>query len=205
MKSLLITVSAAALLAGCAQNDETSLGASGSGSSAAAGVAGVVETKLENGQLSEADAKVVRTAALSGMAEVRVGQLITEGAQNSALRDFGQRLVKDHTKANVDLIQIAAKKGASVPTQPTAKHEKMLTELSKLKGTEFDKAAQKHAIQHHQEDIQLFESASKTLQDSELKAFVDKTLPTLKEHLTAAKSIEGGATTSAEPSSATEE
>jgi putative membrane protein len=58
---------------------------------------------------------------------------------------------------------------------------------------------------HHEEDIKLFESASKTLQDSELKAFIDKTLPTLKEHLAAAKGLESGATTSTEPSSATEQ
>jgi putative membrane protein len=122
------------------------------------------------------------------------------GARSSALRDFGQRIVKDHTKANQELIKIAARKGVTVPNQPDEKHEKMLTELSKLKGAEFDKMAKHQAVMDHQEAIRLFEKASQTLQDSELKAFAQKTLPTLKEHLELAKGLEGGATTSSESS-----
>jgi putative membrane protein len=112
------------------------------------------------------------------------------------LRDFGQKLVTDHTKANQELIQIAASKGLSAPSQPAAKHEKMLESLSKLKGTEFDRSAQQHAVMHHQEDVQMFQQASQSLKDPELKAFAQKTLPTLQEHLKMAQGLDIGATTS---------
>lgn len=195
MKKLLITVSSLALLVGCAQR-EAQMGASGTGSSAAAGVAGVTARGDASSQLSPADAKFVTTAAQSGMAEVRMGQLIAEGAQSKALRDFGQKLVTDHTKANQELIQLAASKGVSAPSQPAAKHEKMLESLSKLKGTEFDRSAQQHAMMHHQEDVQMFQQAISNLQDPELKAFAQKTLPTLQEHLKMAQGLDIGATTS---------
>jgi putative membrane protein len=176
------------------------VGASGSGSSTAAGVSGVTEAEQTSGHLSASDAKFVRTAAQSGMAEVRMGQLIAESAQSKSLREFGQRLVTDHTKANTELTQIAAQKGVNPPSQAANKHEKMLDQLSKLKGTEFDRAAQKHAVMHHQEDVQLFEKASQNLQDAELKAFASKTLPTLKEHLEMAKNLKVEATTETQPS-----
>lgn len=206
MKTLLITLSSAALLVGCAQQqEETSVGASGSGSSTAAGVAGVTTAGEASTQLAAADAKFVRTAAQSGMAEVRMGQLLSEASQSKALRDFGQRLIKDHTKANQELIQIAATKGVSAPSQPAEKHEKMLEELSKMKGAEFDRAAQKHAVMHHQEDVQLFQKASESLQDPELKAFAQKTLPVLKQHLEMAKGLDISATTESSTSTPSSE
>jgi len=198
MRNLLIIAVSGALLSGCAQRDESSVGASGSGASSAAGVAGVTERGEAPTQLSAGDAKFVRTAAESGMAEVRMGQLITEAATSRPLREFGERLVKDHTKANQELVQIAARKGFSAPSQPSPKHEKMIEGLSKLKGAEFDRAAQKHAVQHHEEDVRLFEQAAQSLQDAELKAFAEKTLPVLKEHLSLAKRLDVGATTTAE-------
>jgi putative membrane protein len=202
MKKLFVTISSLALLVGCAQR-EAEMGASGTGSSAAAGVAGVTERGDASGQLSASDAKFVKTAAQGGMAEVRMGQLIAEGAQSKVLRDFGQRLVTDHTKANQELIQIAASKGYSAPSQPAEKHEKMLESLSKLKGPEFDRAAQQHAVMHHQEDVQMFQKASQTLQDPELKAFAQKTLPALQEHLKMAQGLDVGVTTGTESSTST--
>jgi putative membrane protein len=191
MKQLLITLSCAGLLAGCAQHEEqTTVGASGSASSTAAGVSGVTEVgDAATGQLTAEDAKFVRTAAQSGMAEVRMGQLIAEGAQSKGLREFGQKLVTDHTQANQELMQMAARKGVTPPSQPAEKHEKMLDQLSKLKGAEFDREAQRHSVMHHQEDIQLFQKASQSLKDTDLKAFATKTLPTLQEHLAMAKGL----------------
>jgi putative membrane protein len=202
MKQLLITLSCAGLLVGCAHHEEqTSVGASGSASSTAAGVSGVTEAgEATSGQLAPEDAKFVRTAAQAGMAEVRMGQLITESAQSKGLREFGEKLVKDHTQANQELLQIAATKGVTPPSQPAPKLEKMLDQLSRLKGAEFDRAAQQHSVMHHQEDIQLFEKASQNLKDAELKAFAAKTLPTLKEHLEMAKGLKPEAATETQPS-----
>jgi putative membrane protein len=201
MKQLLMTLSCAGLLVGCAQHEEqTSVGASGSASSSAAGVSGVTQAgEATSGQLAAEDAKFVRTAAQAGMAEVRMGQLITESAQSKGLREFGEKLVKDHTQANQELMQIAAGKGVTPPSQPAPKHEKMLDQLSQLKGAEFDREVQRHAVMHHQEDIQLFQKASQNLQDAQLKAFAAKTLPTLQEHLEMAKGLKPEAATETQP------
>ena len=133
-----------------------------------------------------------------------MGPLIKESAQSKELREFGEKMVTDHTKANEELSQIAARKGVSPPSQPAEKHEKALDQLSKLKGAEFDRAAQKHAVMHHEEDVKLFEKASQSLTDSEVKAFAAKTLPTLKEHLETAKKLQIQATTEAPPTESSE-
>jgi putative membrane protein len=44
-------------------------------------------------------------------------------------------------------------------------------------------------IKAHEKDIKLFQKASKDAKDADLKAFVDKTLPVLREHLAAAQKL----------------
>src|SRR5262249_9556246 len=57
-----------------------------------------------------ADRHFVKTAAEGGMAEVQLGQLAVEKASNPKVKDFGQRMVTDHGKANDELKSIAASK-----------------------------------------------------------------------------------------------
>src|SRR5437868_15253804 len=61
--------------------------------------------------LSKRDWKFVMETARGGMAEVKLGELASRQAANSAVKDFGQRMVTDHSKANDELKQLAESKG----------------------------------------------------------------------------------------------
>src|SRR3954468_4619965 len=50
------------------------------------------------------DALFVREASASGMAEVSLGKLGADKGQSPAVKQFGQQMVTDHTKANAQLI-----------------------------------------------------------------------------------------------------
>ena len=52
----------------------------------------------------------MKGAAEGGMAEVELGRLAVEKASNDDVKKFGQRMVDDHSKANEELKEIAAKK-----------------------------------------------------------------------------------------------
>jgi putative membrane protein len=194
----------ALLLAGCAtketESDSTWMGGTSttssqeSGTSASASASATTDTSSSSSQLTEQDQKFVKEAASGGMAEVEMGKLAAQKGQSEAVKKLGQRLVQDHTKANQELKQIASKKGVTLPTQPASEHKSALDHLKSLQGTEFDKAFTQHAIQDHQKDIQKFQKASQQLQDSELKSFASKTLPTLQQHLQMAKQADSQAT-----------
>jgi len=49
---------------------------------------------------SDSDRQFLLHAASSGMAEVQLGQLAAERAASAEVKQFGQRMVDDHTKAN---------------------------------------------------------------------------------------------------------
>jgi putative membrane protein len=48
-----------------------------------------------------------------------------------------------------------------------------------------------HMVMGHEEAVSLFEKQAKNGKDGDLKAFAEKTLPTLKEHLKMAKEVAG--------------
>jgi hypothetical protein len=62
-----------------------------------------------------------------------------------------------------------------------------MDKLQEKSGAEFDKGFCEHAIKDHVEDIQKFEKARSEVQNPELKAFIEQTLPVLREHLQMAK------------------
>ncbi len=141
------------------------------------------------GKLSRSDANFVRESAQGGMMEVKLGQTAKDHGQSADVKNYGEMLVKDHTKANDKLSQLAGQKGVNLAKDMEAKHTDMIKDMEQKSGADFDRAFIEHAIKDHRKDISKFESASRSLNDSELKAFATETLPTLRHHLNEAERI----------------
>lgn len=142
--------------------------------------------------LGSADRKFVMEAAMGGMAEVELGRLAAERGSSDAVKQFGQRMVDDHSRANSELTQIASGKGITLPTGLDAKHRALMTKMSALSGAAFDRAYAKEMVKDHNKDVALFQREATRGADSDVKAFAQKTLPTLQEHLQMARSLPSG-------------
>ncbi|MEW6125653.1 MAG: DUF4142 domain-containing protein [Acidobacteriota bacterium] len=128
------------------------------------------------------DHEFAMKAAKDGMAEVELGQLATTKASNDDVKTFAQRMVDDHSKANDELKNLAATKGITLPTALDATGKKMVDDLSKLSGADFDRKYMEMMVKDHDKAVALFEKQATSGKDVELKAWADKTLPTLREH-----------------------
>src|SRR6185437_11610509 len=124
----------------------------------------------------------VMKAAGGGMAEVELGRLATEKASSPDVKQFGQRMIDDHGKANDELKGLATRKNITLPAAPDAKHKATQDRLSKLSGTAFDRAYMADMVADHNADVAEFMHASKMAKDPDVKAWAAKTLPTLQEH-----------------------
>ena len=141
-------------------------------------------------KVAKGDRDFIVKAAGGGMFEVQVAQLAATRASSKDVKDFAGMLVDQHSKANDELTKLANAKGVELPAAPPRAMRRDIEKLGKKSGDEFDKAFVKEVgIKDHQKDIKEFEKASRNVKDPELKAFVDKTLPTLKEHLAAAQKL----------------
>jgi putative membrane protein len=141
-------------------------------------------------KVARGDRKFIEKAAGSGMFEVQVSQLAASKATDPQVKSFASMLVDHHTAANNELVKIANAKKVELPAAPPHGLRKDIEKLGKKNGAEFDKDyVREVGIKAHEKDIKLFEHASKDVKDVELKAFVDKTLPVLREHLAAAQKL----------------
>jgi putative membrane protein len=147
------------------------------------------DTAAQAGQLAEADQTFVEKVAQDNIAEVDLGELAKERAQSEEVKQFAQRMIDDHGKANEQLEEIAKNKGAVIPTEAGEEHSKVRAELADLEGEEFDQKYMAAMAEDHQKAVDLFQKQAEEGQDAELKSFAEQTLPIIKEHLTMAQSM----------------
>ena len=124
--------------------------------------------------------------------EVELGRLASEKASSSEVKQFGQRMVEDHGKANDELKQLATQKHVDLPAEPSAKHKATKARLEKLSGEQFDKAYVADMLKDHKKDVAAFEKQSRSAKDPDLKSFAAKTLPTLQDHLKQVQGLASG-------------
>ena len=134
--------------------------------------------------------RFVKDALLGGMTEVELGKLAVEKASTDPVKQFGQKMIDDHSKANDELKAIASKENIPVPESLDSKHQSRVEKLSKLSGADFEKAYVKDQLKDHQQDVRQFQEEAKSGTDPDVKSFASKTLPTLEEHLNMAKELE---------------
>jgi putative membrane protein len=141
-------------------------------------------------KLLTADKDFVNQATAAGMAEVDLGKLGAEKATDQSVKQFAQRMVDDHSKANEQLIKILADKKVEVPKELPADATSTKDQLSGLSGADFDREFMTHMVSGHEKAVALFDKESKEGQDAQLKQFAEQTLPTIQDHLKQAQEIQ---------------
>jgi putative membrane protein len=160
-------------------------------------------TAAASATLSSSERKFIEEAARGGVAEVELGKLAAQKGSSAEIKQFGQRMIDDHSKANDQLQQLASRKGVTVPNDMDAASKREYDKLEKLSGAGFDRAYIKAMVQDHQKDVKDFQNEQKSAKDPDLKTFVTTTLPTLEEHLKLAQSDQAAVKSQGKSASAT--
>lgn len=144
---------------------------------------------INTAQLDEDSKDFIMKAASGGAMEVQLGTYAQQSAANQRVKNFGAMMERDHSAANGELKDLAARKNVVIPGMPEEKHQKHIDDMKKKSGKDFDKSYMKMMVDDHEKDIKEFEKAGEKTTDPDLKSFVVKTLPTLRTHLDSAKAI----------------
>jgi len=151
--------------------------------------AAAADKAKDGGKVSNDDRQFITTAAQDGMAEVQLGKLAQSKGSSAGVKQFGQKMVDDHGKANSELESIASKLGAAPPKALDPKHQETMKKLEKLSGDQFDREYAQLMVKDHEKAVSLFEKQAKSGDAAELKQFAAKHLPALQEHLKMARSL----------------
>ena len=139
--------------------------------------------------VSGADKTFATEAAHGGLAEVQLGQLALQKASSPKVKEFAQRMVTDHGKANDELKTLAQSKNITLPAGVDAKAKATHDRLAKLSGPAFERAYMQDMVAGHRKAVAAFKKESTSGKDPEVKAWATKTLPTIEEHLKMAQDI----------------
>lgn len=145
---------------------------------------------MSRGEVQTADdAAFMRTAAEGNLAEVEMGRIAVQRASRDDVRQFGQRMIDDHGRANTRLVQLADTKSISLPDEPNLGQRMKADELRGKSGMDFDRAYVDTMVDDHQKDIDLYEKQVRDGKDAEVVAYARETLPALREHLQLAQQL----------------
>ncbi|HSI44247.1 MAG TPA: DUF4142 domain-containing protein [Methylotenera sp.] len=141
--------------------------------------------------VSMSDSHFLQKAAQAGNYEIKGSELALKKSKDAEVQNFAKQMVDDHTKAGEEVKALAAKKNVKVSAEPSFTQKTSLMLLEKKDGHDFDESyADNVGVDAHKSTVKLFEKAAKSADDPEIKAFANKTLPTLNHHLEMAKALD---------------
>ena len=133
-------------------------------------------------KMSQKDVNFIQKAAGGGAQEVANGKMAQTQAKSAEVKSIAARMVADHTRANNELTALAKQKGVAFNTSGVR--------AQNLGAGDFDRMYLKLLEEGHKSTIADFERAAKSSDDSQLRAWASKTLPTLKQHLAMVQAAE---------------
>jgi putative membrane protein len=138
---------------------------------------------------SPADKKFVEEALKGGMAEVQLGQLAAQKGNSEDVKQFGQKMVDDHTKLGDQMKTVASQIGVTPPMAISAKDRALMTKLQGMSGEEFDRTYIRAMVKDHEMDNQEFKKEEADGKSSVVKNAATQGDQVIEQHLDMIKQI----------------
>jgi putative membrane protein len=150
----------------------------------------VVPPAALSGAMQPVDQAFALFAASSGLAEIEGARLTLRSSKNADVRDYAQKLMREHARSGDELRRIVASHGLTLPAAPTGRHADLVTKLSGVSVEDRDEAfLLRFGLDAHKETIALFERHLVEAKDPQLRRYAEQTLPMLREHMSAAHKL----------------
>ena len=140
-------------------------------------------SKLTNNSTLENDAQFLIDAVEINMIEMQLGQLAQKKAMSIDVRDLGRRMEAEHIESYKQLTSLAKQKLVALPSQAPKKGQVAYARLKGKSDVRFDKAYCNMMVAEHKQAIALFEKATTSASDPEIKAWARASIPSLKSYL----------------------
>ncbi len=137
---------------------------------------------------SATDKKFVHAALHGGTAEVQLGQLAVQKGNSDDVKQFGQKMIDDHTKMCDEMRELAKKEGIRISAGSTEKVKALEKKLKAMSGNSFDRAYIAAMVKDHRQDLADFKKEANSGNDTAIKDAASQGAQVISQHL---KLIEG--------------
>ncbi len=137
-------------------------------------------------QAAQGTAKMLSELHQGHVHEIALARLAADRATTPELKDYAQRLLREHTSADDKLVKLARDESITLDEASQKQNEQQLAtfqRLEKLAGVEFDREYVRVIIDEHDRSIADVQRALTTIQDAEVKSYYEALLPDLQKHL----------------------
>ena len=107
------------------------------------------------GEVNAQDREFVAAAGGNGLAEVEIGRLAEEQAQDRAVQDFARWMASDHAMMNHHFDAVARQAGVAAPQQLSLADRAAYDALKDLSGRQFDQRYLQDQLHRHEQTIAL--------------------------------------------------
>ena len=135
------------------------------------------------------DKDFVHSALEGGMAEVQMGQLAAQKGSSDDVKQFGQKMVQDHTQMTDQVKQVAQQLGVSEPKGLSKKDKAEVAKLNTLSGPEFDKEYIAAMVKDHKKDLSDFRAEAQNTQNPNVKQLAQQGAQVIDQHLQMAEQL----------------
>ena len=139
--------------------------------------------------LSPLDKSFMKDTAQSNLGELKYAPIVEKIAQRPQSRQFAQKMVQDHSRAQRELEALAARTGYQLPRSTDKEEMEILRRLSRESKANFDAAYKHEMIRDHTGDIAKTRREISLGRDKAVKAYAAKMLPVLEGHLNMARAL----------------
>jgi putative membrane protein len=135
------------------------------------------------------DRVFLQKASEGGMSEVQLGQLAAEKGNSAEVKQFGQKMVEDHTRLNEQMKPIGDTLGVNAPKHMSKAEQAEYDKLSGLSGDAFDQDYIADMVKDHRKDLHEFRREETATSNPELKQAVSQAELVISQHLSMIQGI----------------
>lgn len=128
-------------------------------------------------------AAFLQETAVGNLLEIRSSELAKRTSTNAEIRRFADLMLADHQKNLAKLKPLAQRNNVVLPNDLTPEKKQEMNKLTAATGVAFDRAYLDLQLKAHQQTVGTFETVGRSLGDTDVRAFVDQSLPVLRNHL----------------------
>ena len=134
------------------------------------------------------DLQIAHVAYVADNIDIRYAHLALAISSNPAIHEFARTMIRDHTAVNEQALELLKKLNAQpqdnfLSKQLTANSEKLVDEMSQLRGTAFDKRYAENELAYHKAVNDLVGNAFiPNIENAEVKSLFEAGLKIFKAH-----------------------